>query len=159
FWTGNPKPGQPPDHRPPSKVQPTPENGDSPIQTIDLLIKDTRAYGTFTLPPLPNGKVYWRRPVYENGRGDKVWVSAGVHRPLPPLEHKPATLTLKHVPAKRPLSLTSTVGLTIVDPDGDANKLSVGVQSLFEEQTRTVDAAGTAGITLLYKKFGMSIKV
>jgi S1-C subfamily serine protease len=154
YWTGDP--GK---RRPPSAKPPAPEAGDSPYQTVELAYKDGQASGRFHLPPLPSGKVYWTRPVYENGAGETKWVAASPYQPLPPLERKPAVLVLRHRRGQRPLKLDSTAKIKLVDSDGDEHNLHIHMAVNFLEKTHTVNLQGQAGVALLYNDFGLSATV
>src|SRR5262249_20579573 len=118
YWTGDP--GKP---RQASATEPKPEAGDSAIQTVELVYRNGKVEGDFALPALPQGKVYWTRPIYVNGAGETRWVMASVYKALPLIERKPAFLALKHVKANRPLLINSSSQLRIVYSDGDEHNL------------------------------------
>jgi S1-C subfamily serine protease len=154
YWTGDP--GK---HRPPSSKPPVPEAGDSAHQMVELAYQDGKASGEFHLPPLLAGKVYWTRPVYENGAGERKWVAASPYQPLPPLERKPALLVLKQHLGHRSLRLGSTAKIKLVDADGDEHKLHIRLGVDFVENTLKVNAQGLTGILLQYADLRLAYQI
>jgi S1-C subfamily serine protease len=152
YWVGNP--GKP---RRASKTKPKPEPGDSAYQKVELDYKNPRAAGSFLLPERAKGKIYWTRVVYVNGAGQTRWTAALPYNPLPPVEHKPALLALKHQPALRPVTLTSLASLKLVDPDGEAHTMNVNMLARFAERTVRVDPGGSAALSLQYRGFRLGI--
>src|SRR5262249_14225665 len=151
------KPGKP---RRPSATRPKPEPDDTPVKTFDLDYKDGKAAGTITLPPPAEGKVYWTRPVYVNGRGEKRWVGCTCHQPQVPIERKPAVLTVKpQAAATKPLQIISTATLKVVDNDGESHQLRIDMDSRFTETTQQVTEDGTATIRLQYTGFRLGFNV
>ncbi|HTK75701.1 MAG TPA: trypsin-like peptidase domain-containing protein [Gemmataceae bacterium] len=106
FWVGAPgKPRRAPDGAPKQ------EENDGSRQTFDLTYDPASqsAKGEFTLPPLPQGQVYWLQPRFTNGTGKEQWYRATTYSPDgPPVERRPVELALKHrTGMKREVELTA----------------------------------------------------
>jgi S1-C subfamily serine protease len=152
YWTGDPGKS-----RPASVKEPKPQPGDSAYRKLPMDYRKGHAMATWELPPRQKGKVYWKRVVYVNGAGETKWVAAIPYDPPPPVERKPALLSLKHTLATRPLRLTSAARLRLVAPGGEEHTLGINLQTDFIEQTQTVDARGSAGIFLRYRVFKLGV--
>lgn len=110
FWVG--EPGR---ARPPSAVPPAPRKTDGARTSVTLTYEPNtgQAQGTLTLPVLPEGKVYWLQPVYEDGRGTTHWASGTTYRAPPPVVRKPAHLVFKPDGKERAFTLSRTTTLRL----------------------------------------------
>jgi S1-C subfamily serine protease len=86
YWVGPPGPA-----RPGSRTEPKPDPKDGPHQTTTLAVKQQSGRGELTLPALKDGQVYWLQPSLVSP-GGRVWMSAQVYQPPPPVDRKPARL-------------------------------------------------------------------
>jgi S1-C subfamily serine protease len=129
FWVGKPGPS-----RPGSWTPPAPRPGDGPRQTLALDIRQQAGRGEVTLPPLPEGQVYWIQPSLVHGGGARMWLSAEVYEPPPPLERKPVSLVLKP-DGSSPLVLERWSLLHFPDPTGRDHRALVTLE------TRLTDTA------------------
>jgi S1-C subfamily serine protease len=110
FWAG--KPGA---ERPPGRKSPEAQPGDGPRQTLTLEVHQETGTGDLVLPPLPQGQVCWVQPVLLGRGGSRVWLSAHVYRPSPPVEPKPARLAWQ-APGERRFVLERWSAVNYTDP-------------------------------------------
>jgi S1-C subfamily serine protease len=96
YWVG--KAGS---ARPGCRTPPQAQPGDSPRQTLALDLNKRAGRGELALPPLPPGQTYWLQPSLVSSTGTRVWLSAQVYQPPPPVERKPARLVLKPAAERR----------------------------------------------------------
>ncbi len=138
--------------RPASSSEPTPQPGDALRKYIPLPnYRGGVARGKVTLPPLPNGQVYWVQPRWQRGAGENVWGSALVYQPGEPLERKPVDLKThfativdsRHV-------LLSVVNKLWVGNDEESEVASVSTQAGFSESITNATDTG-ASLTLAYQ--------
>lgn len=102
LWTGDP--GR--RIRPASHSEPAPEAKDSPKRTMQLAYNPdekvpvgacAEAKGSWEMPELPDGQVYWVQPRYTGIDGKVRWGEAGVlNMANLPVQKKPAFLVQKH---------------------------------------------------------------
>jgi predicted Zn finger-like uncharacterized protein len=129
LWTGKPGPA-----RPGSRTSPEPQPGEGPRQTLALQLQQQIGRGELSLPPLPAGQAYWLQPSLVNQAGARVWLSAQVYQPQPPVERKPAKLVLKPA-AEWPLLLERWSALQFPDQQGRDHR------ALLRMETHLTDAA------------------
>jgi S1-C subfamily serine protease len=129
FWVGKPGPA-----RPGSWTAPEPQPGDGTRQTLALVVKEQVGHAELPLPPLPPGQAYWVQPNLVNRNGTRVWLSAQVYQPTPPVERKPARLAFQPA-AETPLLLERWSALQFTDPFGHDH------HALVTTETRLTDAA------------------
>ncbi|HZY85733.1 MAG TPA: trypsin-like peptidase domain-containing protein, partial [Gemmataceae bacterium] len=122
-WVGKPGPG-----RPASRTAPAPQPGDGPRQTLNVEIREQTGRGELTLPPLPEGQAYWLQPALVNRDGGRVWLSAQVYQPPPPVERKPARLVLRPA-GDWPLTLERWSALQFPDPRGRDHRALVRLEA------------------------------
>jgi predicted Zn finger-like uncharacterized protein len=123
LWTGKPGPA-----RPGSRTAPEPQAGEGPRQTLALPVQKQTGRGELSLPPLPPGQAYWLQPSLVNQAGARVWLSAQVYQPPPPVERKPAKLMLQPA-AEWPLHLERWSTLQFADTHGRDHRALLGMET------------------------------
>jgi LSD1 subclass zinc finger protein len=149
-WTGNPPPAGSP-LRPPSETKPEPVPGDSERKRVPLTLNKGVARADVPLPPLPEGKVYWLQPTWLLVGGARRWASAGVYRPVSPLERRSVKLESRFAaedgPRRVSISSTTRVGLAT---GGDSDLVTISTRAELNEQTSAASEAGTT-LVLAYQ--------
>jgi hypothetical protein len=155
LWVG--EPGKP---RGPSKTEPPLLPGDGQLQSVVLAYDGKgRARGEVVLPPLPPGKVYWYRPSYVNGAGQRAWVAATTFRPTPAVDREPAALVLRHEDAQRSIDLESKASFRLIVPGAKDRTLMVNMNTRLGEQTQAAAPQGLATVNLNYQSYKLGINV
>ena len=106
YWKGSQGPG-----RPPSWKKPEPEAGDGDRKTLNLTYKDSKASIELDMPEVAEGEAFWIQPVLTDNTGLTHWAPGVSYKvsEYPPLERKPANLTLDYEKqAERTLKLISS---------------------------------------------------
>jgi hypothetical protein len=130
FWVGSPGPG-----RPGSRTAPKPLPNDGPRQTLTLELKQQAGRGELALPPLPAGQAYWLQPSLVGRGGSRVWLSAQVYQPPPPVERKPARLAWEPA-GDRPLVLERWSSLQYTDPGGGDHHALLALETRLTESAK-----------------------
>jgi predicted Zn finger-like uncharacterized protein len=137
LWTGKPDPPA----RPGSRTAPEPQPGEGPRQTLALPVQQQTGRGELSLPPLPPGQAYWLQPSLVNQAGTRVWLSAQVYQPPPPVERKPAKLMLKPAP-EWPLLLERWSTLQFPDAQGRDHRALLGMETHLTDAAKGGQGSG-----------------
>lgn len=137
FWVG--EPGR---ARPPSAATPAARKSDGVRTSVALAYepKTGQGQGTLTLPDLPDGKVYWLQPVYEDGRGTTRWAGGSSYQAPLPVERKPAVLAFKPDGKERALTLSRTTSLRLYYSIDRLHEVGVKMVTRWRESLHPGDA-------------------
>jgi hypothetical protein len=129
--------------RPACKSKPEMQPGDSELVSVQLKY-DKTGYSEcdLTLPILPEGKVYWVRPVLSVADGQTTWGSADPYKTSPALDRNSASLVLKGRTGIGSLHLTSTTTSKLVN-DREDHEVVVDMKAELREQTVPAGPGGS----------------
>jgi S1-C subfamily serine protease len=156
WWAGDPKDVVPPSSAPPAAPA-------APArQTTPLAYQPNTMTGHVDLiiPSMPQpGKVLWVQPNFVDGSGKTVWAGGVPVSLAPPVDAKPAMLTLRPQVGRTHLNLKSTAVMQLRTDDGENHSLLSNIETRLAEDTRTVDARGFSSVydTVEHFEIGVSI--
>jgi predicted Zn finger-like uncharacterized protein len=130
--------------------------GDSARIKGNLDYQKGEGKGEVVFPPIQAGKEWWVQPSWTNSKGNRVYATATVYKPLsPPVDRRSALLAFRPKGGNRRLELRSTSSLGLKEK-GSKHSLKIISEANLQETVAVDPGRGTA-IRLTYDKFNLGM--